>query len=53
MVGVYVVNERWMGVVKDDFVIRMLYHLDEDITREEILSTLSEILNSRRVSLEK
>lgn len=50
---VYVVNEREMVVVKDDFVIRMLYHLDEDITREEILSTLSEILNSRRVSLEK
>ena len=50
---VYVVNEREMVVVKDDFVIRMLYHLDEEITREEILSKLSEILNGRRVSLEK
>lgn len=50
---VYVVNEGEMVVVKDDFVIRMLYHLDEEITREEILSKLSEILNGRKVSLEK
>ncbi|MFH5837240.1 DUF2812 domain-containing protein [Proteiniclasticum sp. C24MP] len=50
---VYVVNEREMVVVKDDFVIRMLYHLNEEISQEEILSKLSEVLNGRKVSLEK
>ena len=50
---VYLVSEWQMVVVKDDFVIRMLYHLDEEISQEEILSKLSELLNGRRVSLEK
>jgi hypothetical protein len=50
---VYLVSEWQMVVVKGDLVIRMLYHLDEEISQEEILSKLSEILNSRRVSLEK
>ncbi|HSR03415.1 MAG TPA: DUF2812 domain-containing protein [Proteiniclasticum sp.] len=50
---VFILDQWQMVVVKEDIVIRMLYHLDDELSQEEILLKISEILNRRELSLEK
>jgi len=50
---VYIVGEWEMVIVKDDIVMRILYHLDDKVSQEEILVKISEILSRRELSLEK
>lgn len=50
---VYILDRWQMVVVKDDIVIRILYHLDDKASQEEILVKISEILSGRKISLEK